>query len=111
MDITKTRQQNYYCQNQQENRDALIFLQDAEDSHAMKKETQVLRQYKHGKFKKGERAMTTHELFQKHFGDVVGVGLMHPNMEAFFGELSEICKEENRQRLEKKKEKGKEKQQ
>ncbi|MDR1554206.1 MAG: hypothetical protein LBS69_12230 [Prevotellaceae bacterium] len=45
--------------------------------------------------------MKTHELFQKHFGDVVGVGLKHPNIEAFFGELNEICKEEARQRLEK----------
>jgi hypothetical protein len=52
--------------------------------------------------------METHELFKKHFGDVVGVDLKHPNMEAFFGELAEICNEENRQRLQ---EKEKEKEQ
>jgi hypothetical protein len=45
------------------------------------------------------KVITTHELFQKHFGEVAGVGLKHPNMEAFFGELAEICNEENRQRL------------
>jgi hypothetical protein len=51
------------------------------------------------KEKNEEKTMITHELFQKHFGDVAGVGLKHPNMEAFFGELAEICNEENRQKL------------
>jgi hypothetical protein len=43
--------------------------------------------------------MTTHELFQKHFGDVAVVDLKHPKMESFLGELAEICNKENEQRL------------
>ena len=39
--------------------------------------------------------METTDLFKKHFGDVVGVSLRHPNMEHFFDELSEICELED----------------
>ncbi|MDR2291876.1 MAG: hypothetical protein LBE11_00175 [Prevotellaceae bacterium] len=46
------------------------------------------------------KVVTTHELFQKYFGNVGAVNLKHPKMEAFFSELNEVCKEENRQRLE-----------
>lgn len=38
--------------------------------------------------------MSTTTLFKKHFPEVyggAGVGLMHPNMEAFFEELNEEC--------------------
>lgn len=41
---------------------------------------------------------TTSELFQKHFPNVyggAGVGIFHPNMEAFFTELNEVCKKED----------------
>jgi hypothetical protein len=38
--------------------------------------------------------MSTSELFNKHFGDVFGVGLKHPNIEPFFEELNQICLKE-----------------
>lgn len=37
---------------------------------------------------------TSSELFKKHFSNVygdVGAGIFHPNMEAFFEELNQIC--------------------
>lgn len=42
--------------------------------------------------------MTTTELFKKHFPEVyggAGVGLLHPNIEAFFEELQEECSKED----------------
>jgi hypothetical protein len=43
--------------------------------------------------------METTELFRKHFGDTCGsVGLFHPNVEAFFEELNQICLEEDRRK-------------
>jgi len=34
---------------------------------------------------------TTSDLFKKHFNDMGGVGLFHPNMEAFFTDLNNVC--------------------
>ena len=53
--------------------------------------------------KEGEQPMvkikielpTTSELFKKHFNDYGSVGLHHPNMEAFFNDLSAVCKIED----------------
>jgi len=42
--------------------------------------------------------METTELFKKHFPDVYGgqgVGLLHPNVQAFFEELNQICLKED----------------
>jgi hypothetical protein len=42
--------------------------------------------------------MTTSKLFKKHFPEVyggAGVGLFHPNIEAFFEELNQECLKEN----------------
>jgi hypothetical protein len=48
------------------------------------------------RIRKGKKIMetkvvTTHELFQKHFGEVVAVDLKHPKMKAFLSELNEVC--------------------
>lgn len=45
--------------------------------------------------------MSTTELFKKHFPEVyggAGVGLLHPNIEAFFEELNEECLKEDAQK-------------
>ena len=39
--------------------------------------------------------MSTSELFTKHFGDTVAVGLKHPNIEAFFEDLNRECVRED----------------
>jgi hypothetical protein len=42
--------------------------------------------------------MSSHELFQKHFGDTAAVDMKHPNIEAFFEELNAECLAEDNQR-------------
>lgn len=39
--------------------------------------------------------MSSTELFRKHFGEKLAVDLRHPNMENFFNELNEECKQED----------------
>ncbi len=38
---------------------------------------------------------TTSDLFKKHFNDYGSAGLLHPNMEAFFNDLNDVCKIED----------------
>ena len=40
--------------------------------------------------------MNSHQLFVKHFGDVGVVNTNHPNMEAFFSDLKEVCADEDK---------------
>ena len=42
--------------------------------------------------------MSTHELFQKHFGNTAAVDMKHPNMESFFEELNAECLAEDKQK-------------
>ena len=42
--------------------------------------------------------MSTHELFQKHFGNTGAVDMKHPNMEIFFEELNAECLAEDKQK-------------
>ena len=42
---------------------------------------------------------TTSDLFKKHFNDVGGIGLFHPNIEAFFNDLNDVCKLEDSLRV------------
>ena len=42
--------------------------------------------------------MSTHELFQKHFGNTAAVDMKHPNMESFFEELNVECLAEDKQK-------------
>jgi hypothetical protein len=45
--------------------------------------------------------MSTSELFKKHFNDTGVVGIFHPNIEAFFDELSKECLREQANKPEK----------
>lgn len=38
---------------------------------------------------------TTSDLFKKHFNDMGQTGFLHPNMEAFFNDLNNVCKIED----------------
>lgn len=38
---------------------------------------------------------TTSELFKRHFNDYGSCGFHHPNMEAFFNDLNDVCKIED----------------
>ena len=40
--------------------------------------------------------MSTHELFQKHFGNVASVDMKHPNIESLFEELNAECLQEDK---------------
>lgn len=42
--------------------------------------------------------MSTHDLFQKYFGNTTAVNMKHPNMENFFEELNAECLAEDKQK-------------
>lgn len=42
--------------------------------------------------------MSTHDLFQKYFGNTAAVNMKHPNMESFFEELNAECLAEDKQK-------------
>jgi hypothetical protein len=45
--------------------------------------------------------MESSELFKKHFGNKVHVDLKHPNIEALFEELNNICLKEDKIKINK----------